>query len=333
MDLTTQYCGLTLKSPLMSGASPLPKRLDRAKRLEDAGAAAITMWSLFEEQLVYEQIADNQARSMPAESFPEALTYLPNDEGLDIGPHEYLSALDRVKSAVSIPVIGSLNGTSTTGWIDYAALIEQAGADALELNTYEITFGSYSTRAVEERLIELVQAVRAATKLPLAVKLLPFFAGLPALCSRLRAVGADAVVLFNRTYEPTIDIDALEMTGVYPLSEPGELSIRLRWLGLVSGADLPSGPIDLACSGGVHTADDAVRAIMCGATVVQVVSALVRREVEWIGTLREELSQWLDEHEYHSLDELRGSMNSRRCPDPWAYTRSSYIQTLHNYAV
>jgi dihydroorotate dehydrogenase (fumarate) len=333
MDLTTTYCGLTLKSPLMTGASPLPKRLDRARRLEDAGASAIVMWSLFEEQLVHEEIATVQARTLPAESYPEALTYLPNSAGLDVGPDEYLATLAEIKRAVSVPVFGSLNGTSATGWTDYAALIEQAGADGLELNAYEFTFGSHTSAQIEDHLVELVGKVREATTLPIAVKLLPYFAGLPALCGRLREAGADAVVLFNRTYEPSIDIEELEMDGAYPLSEPGELSLRLRWLGLISGKRLATGPIDLACSGGVHTTEDAIRALMCGATVVQVVSALIRRDVEWIGTLSRELDRWLDEHDYASLDQLRGSMDSRRCPDPWAYTRQRYIRTLHNHAL
>jgi len=333
MDLTTTYCGLKLKNPLMTGASPLPKRLDRARRLEDAGASAIVMWSLFEEQLVHEEIATAQARSMPAESFPEALTYLPDSEGLDVGPDEYLASLDAVKSAVSVPVFGSLNGTSQSGWVEYAAMIQQAGADGLELNAYEFTFGSHASAEIEEHLVQLVTAVRRATTLPMAVKLLPYFAGLPSLCGRLREAGADAVVLFNRTYEPSIDIEELEMEGVYPLSEPGELSLRLRWLGLISGKRLATGPIDLACSGGVHTPEDAIRALMCGATVVQVVSALIRRDVEWIGTLWREVERWMDEHDYASLDQLRGSMDSRRCPDPWAYTRQRYIRTLHNHAL
>jgi len=333
MDLTTTYCGLTLKSPLMTGASPLPKRLDRARRLEDAGASAIVMWSLFEEQLVHEEIATVQARSVHAESFPEALTYLPDSEGLEVGPDEYLKSLADVKSAVSVPVFGSINGTSASGWVEYATLIEQAGADGIELNAYEFTFGSHTSAAIEDHLVELVSAVRAATRLPIAVKLLPYFSGLPSLCARLREAGANAVVMFNRTYEPSIDIEELEMDGVYPLSEPGELSLRLRWLGLVSGKSLVTGPIDLACSGGVHTSEDAIRALMCGATVVQMVSALIRREVEWMGTLVSELDRWMEEHEYDSLDQLRGSMDSRRCPDPWAYTRQSYIRTLHNHAL
>ena len=328
MDLTTSYCGLTLKNPFMPGASPMAKDLDRVRQLEDAGASAIVMYSLFEEQIVYEQVLAHHAANHPCESVPEAMSYLPDPEGFESGPKEYLDQVQKIKDAVAVPVIASLNGSSPSGWVEYARQIEQAGADALELNTYEVTFGAHATTAtIEDRLVQLVEHVRGATKLPLAVKVLPFFAGLPALCERLRVAGADAVVLFNRTYQPHIDLDTLEMTGAYPLSEPSELNVRLRWLGLVSSTT----KIDMACSGGVHHNQDAIRAIMCGATVVQLVSTLLQRGPGALTDMTHTLNHWLDNNGYKSLAELRGSMDHTRCPDPWAYTRSSYIRTLHSY--
>ncbi len=330
MDLTTQYCGLTLKNPFMPGASPMARHLDRVRRLEDAGASAIVMHSLFEEQIVSEQVHSHHATAEPAESFPEALSYLPDTDAFRHGPDEYLTQLAKVKAAVDIPVFASLNGNSITGWVDYAQQVEEAGADALEINAYEVTFGAHATtELIEHRMVQLVEHVRQATALPLAVKLLPFFAGLPPLCTKLHDAGAKAVVFFNRTYQPHIDVEELEMSGTYPISEPGELATRLRWLGLVSSAT----PIDLACSGGVHRLEDAIRAIMCGASVVQVVSLLLQRGEDRLRDLCSGLSDWLDEHGYDSLEELRGSMDHTRCPDPWAYTRSTYIRALHNYPV
>ncbi|MEM7624074.1 MAG: dihydroorotate dehydrogenase-like protein [Planctomycetota bacterium] len=330
MDLTTTYCGLTIKSPLIAGASPLSRRVEEACRLEEAGAGAVVMYSLFEEQIAYEQVLLHQVAARACESQPEAMSYLPDAEGFDQGPQGYLDQIRQLKQNLSIPVIASLNGVSDSGWADYARLIENAGADALELNVYEMTFGEHATsRCIEDRIVHLVKHVRRATGLPLAIKLLPYFAGLPSLCDRLLEAGANAAVLFNRTYQPYIDLAELEMSGAYPLSQPNELAPRLRWLGLVSSAS----PIELACSGGVHHSEDAIRAIMCGASVVQLVSVLLERGVEMLTQMHDDIAFWLEAHGYTGLDELRGSMDHRHCPDPWAYTRSSYIRTLHNYVL
>ncbi len=324
MDLTTRYLGLELKNPCMPGASPLVADLDTVRRLEDAGAAAIVLYSLFEEQIVQEQVASARARHTE-QSFAEALSYLPDPEDFRLGPDEYLALIGKVKDAVSVPVIASLNGSSPSGWVRYAKQIEQAGADALELNTYELAHSlNDSSEQIEQHTVDLVTEMRAATRIPFAVKLLPVYAGLPAFASRLADAGAHGLVLFNRMYHPSIDLEELEMHAVHPLSHPGELSVRLRWLGMIS----PRVALSLACSGGVHSAEGALRALMCGADVVQVVSALLRHGPDYLGIIIQGIESWLEEKQYNSLSELRGSMSLLRCPDPRAYTRVNYIQTL-----
>lgn len=324
MDMTTRYLGLELKHPFMPGASPLSNDLDTVRRLEDAGASAIVLYSLFEEQIVKEQVA-TALTHQAEQSFAEALSYLPDPEDFRLGPDDYLELVGKVKAAVSVPVIASLNGSSPSAWVRYARQIEQAGADALELNTYELAHSlNDSSAQIEQRTVDLVTQMRESTRIPFAVKLLPVYAGLPQFASRLAEAGAHGLVLFNRTYHPSIDLEELEMNAVHPLSHPGELSIRLRWLGMIS----PRVAISLACSGGVHSAEGALRALMCGADVVQSVSALLRHGPEYLGIIIQGVESWLEEKEYESLSELRGSMNLLRCPDPRAYTRVNYIQTL-----
>ncbi|CAK0741749.1 dihydroorotate dehydrogenase (fumarate) [Azospirillaceae bacterium] len=328
MDLSTSYLGLNLPHPLMPGASPLVDDLDTVRRLEDAGAAAIVMHSLFEEQINQDRLHALRSTEGPADSNAEALSYFPRLDNFALGPEAYLDHIRRIKETVAVPVIASLNGTSGVGWIDYARLIQEAGADALELNVYFVAAGPDDTAArVEDRVVAISRAVKDAVTIPVAVKLSPFFSALGHIARRLEAEQVDGLVLFNRFYQPDIDIEALETKPKLELSTASELLLRLRWLAILSGRVRPS----LAVSGGVHTATDAIKAIMAGAHAVQVVSALLRHGPGHLATLRLELSEWLERHEYHSLAQMQGSMNLSRSPDPAAYERANYMAVLQGW--
>ena len=327
MDLRSTYLGFQLTNPLIVGASPLTGRLDSVRRLEDAGAAAVVMHSLFEEQLVREQLATAAAMETPAESFAEATSYFPSLPDFKLGPDQYLAQLGQIKEAVDIPVFGSLNGTTPGGWVEYARLIEQAGADALELNTYDlVTDPDQDGASVEQRTVELVEAVRQSIKIPLAIKLSAFYSSLPNLAQRLVAAGADGLVLFNRFYQPDIDVEQLEVQRL-DLSDSSELLLRLHWLAILSGRVDAS----LAATGGAHNSLDVIKAVMAGAHAVQMVSALLRNGPQHLTTVRQHLTAWLEEHEYDSLAQMQGSMNLTRCPNPEAYERVNYIQLLESY--
>lgn len=328
MDLSTTYLGFTLPHPFMPGASPLVDDLDVVRHLEDAGAAAIVMHSLFEEQLVGEQLAHAAYTDGPAESFPEALSYFPRPADFALGPDEYLEQLRRIKAAVAVPVIASLNGRSAGGWLAYARLLAQAGADALELNVYELaTEPRECAAAIEERILAMVRAVCESVSIPVAVKLSPFYTALAHLAEQIHGAGADGLVLFNRLYQPDIDVEQLEVAHTLHLSDSSELPLRLTWLAVIA----PRVRASLAVSGGVHTAVDAVKALMAGAHAVQMVSALLRHGPEHLRAVREATAQWLEVHEYESLRQLHGSMNLERCPDPQAFTRANYVQVLQSW--
>ena len=330
MDLSTTYLGLPLKNPVMPGASPLVDKLDNVRRLEDAGAAAIVMHSLFEEQITNDQIAEFAHTEHPAESFSEAVSYFPKMEDYCLGPDRYLNQISRIKQSVEIPVIGSLNGVSMGGWIDYAHLIEQAGADALELNVYYIaTDPSEPGAAVEKRTLDILTAVKNSVSIPVAVKLSPFFSSPGYFAKQLDALGAAGVILFNRFYQPDIDIEELEATHRLDLSNSTELRLRLRWAAILHG-HLKA---DIALSGGVHTMEDIVKAIMCGASVVQVVSCLLKYGPNHIAGLIAGLSRWLEEHDYESVDQMRGSMSLQHCPDPSVFERANYLRVLQLWKV
>ncbi len=330
MDLRTTYLGLNLPHPFMPGASPMVDRLDLVKRLEDAGASAILMHSLFEEQLLKEELATYHHIETPSESFAEALTYLPRPDEFNLGPDQYLEQLVRIKQAVDVPVIASLNGFTSGGWIRYARLMQDAGANALELNVYYLaTNPNESGEDVEARTLEILKAVKQAVTIPVSIKLSPFFSSFANMAKRLDEAGADGLVLFNRFYQPDIDVDALEVEPTLRLSDSSELNLRLRWLAVVSGHLKAS----LAVSGGVHTSLDAVKAVMTGAHAVQVVSAILQQGPDVLRRIREGVAQWLEEHEYDSLEQMRGSMNLLHCPDPSSFERANYIRILQGYKV
>jgi dihydroorotate dehydrogenase (fumarate) len=309
----------------MPGASPLVDQLDNVRRLEDAGAAAIVMHSLFEEQIVGEQVAHWRATDFHAHQFPEALTYFPTPEEFALGPDEYLEQIRRIKEAVGLPVIGSLNGVSLGVWLDYARLMEQAGVDALELNVYQLVTNADDTADdVERRALEIVAAIRESVRVPLSVKLSPFYTALPSFARDLKREGADGLVLFNRFYQPDIDIEELEVVRELRLSTSEELLLRLRWLAILSGRV----DVGLACSGGVHTAKDALKAVMAGADAVQMVSSLLLNGPERIALVLADMKRWLEEHEYESLAQARGSMSLLKSPDPKAYERANYMKIL-----
>ena len=328
MDLSTTYLGLSLPHPLMPGASPLVDDLDMVKRLEDAGAAAIVMHSLFEEQISGERAHTLRHLEAHAESFSEAPSYFPCFPALSVGPESYLEQIRRIKATVRVPVIGSLNGTTATGWLDYARMIQQAGADALELNFYVVTTDPREEgHVVEQRALDILRKVKSSVTIPVAVKLSPFFCSFAHFASQLDDLGADGLVLFNRFYQPDIDVETLEVVPRLHLSDSSELLLRLRWLAILSGHLRAS----LAVTGGVHTAIDVIKAVMTGAHGVQLVSALLQHGPERLKMIREEMVRWMEEHEYHSLRQMQGSMNLMRCSDPAALERANYVRVLQSW--
>ena len=330
MDLSTRYLGLDLAHPLMPGASPMVDDLGLVRRLEDAGAAAIVMHSLFEEQIEMEQSIAARAWEDPADSFAEALSYLPEQPAYVLGPDEYLEQLARVRGAVAVPVIASLNGTRSGLWLEWAKLLQEAGAAALELNIYRLATDLESkAEEIEAEAAGMVREVKRRTELAVAVKLSPYYTALAGFARRLVEAGADGLVLFNRFYQPDVDPEELEVERSLRLSDPSELALRLRWLAILSGRL----PTSLAATGGVHDALDVVKALLCGADAVQVVSVLLKRGPERLAEMLAGLRSWLEEHEYASLAELRGALSLERCPDPAAYERANYIRLLQGYGI
>jgi dihydroorotate dehydrogenase (fumarate) len=328
MDLTTTYMGFELPHPLIPGASPLTDDLDAVRRLEDAGAPMIVMHSLFEEQLVSEEVAVTRSVESPKESYAEALWYLPEPEDFTLGPDQYLEQIRRIRAAVAVPVIASLNGTSAGGWLRYARLMEQAGAHGLELNLYEVAADANETgAAAEDRAVEVVRSVKESVSVPVTVKLSPFYSSFANFAGRLDGLGVNGLLLFNRFYQPDLDVEALEVRRVVHLSDSSELLLRLRWLALLFGRVRAP----LAATGGVHTALDAVKAVLAGAAAVQMVSALLRRGPSYLKEVREGLARWLEEHEYDSLRQMHGSLSLLRVPDPGAYERANYVKILQTW--
>jgi dihydroorotate dehydrogenase (fumarate) len=330
IDLSTQYMGLALKNPLVASASPLNESMDNLRRMEDSGIAAFVLPSLFEEQLTLESVLIDQDLSRGADEFAEAITYLPNLESYNTGPEGYLELIRRAKQAVAIPVIASLNGTTLGGWVRYARQMEKAGADAVELNLYSMETDPHkSSEAVEDRYCELVRQVKASLQIPVAVKLSPFFSSMAHMAKRLDDAGADALVLFNRFYQADFDIESLEPTPRLVLSDPCELPLRLHWVAILYGSIRPS----LAITGGVHRAKDVVKCMMAGAQVAMMTSALIQNGVRYPRRILDDLTDWTTEHEYESMEQMRGSMSYRAAPNSGAFERNNYMKMLSSYAL
>jgi dihydroorotate dehydrogenase (fumarate) len=330
IDLTTKYLGLTLKNPLVVSASPLSEDVGNIRRMEDAGAAAVVLPSLFEEQIRVESNTLDQFLSQGTESFAESLSYIPNMAGYKLGPDSYLEHLRRSKQAVKIPVIGSLNGTSTGGWVGYAKKIEEAGADALELNIYFIpTDSDISGSQVEQMYVDLVSQVKASIRIPVAVKIGAYFSSLPNMATRLDKAGANALVLFNRFYQPDFDLENLEVVPNLILSTPHELLLRLNWVAVLFGKI----KADMAITGGVHSAVDVLKSMMAGASVAMMTSALLKNGIGHLATVRTELLKWMEEHDYESIHQMQGSMSQRAVADPSAFQRANYVKVLSSYAL
>jgi dihydroorotate dehydrogenase (fumarate) len=327
-DLTTTYLGLRLKNPLVASASPLSKKVDTARRLEDAGAAAIVMYSLFEEQITHESNELDHYLERGTNSYAEALTYFPDLGRYNLGPEPYLEHLHRIKKAVDIPVIGSLNGISTGGWVEYAHRIEQAGADALELNIYYLPVDpDVSSAELEEEYVSLVRDVRAIVKIPIALKLSPFFTALPHIARRFVKAGANGLVLFNRFYQPDFDLEELEVVPNLELSTSYELRLPLRWIALLYGRI----EADFALTSGVHDATDVIKAVMAGASVAMTTSALLHFGIGRLTHILTDLHEWMEVHEYESIDFMKGSMSQRYVAEPSAFERANYMKALNSY--
>ncbi|HHH40995.1 MAG TPA: dihydroorotate dehydrogenase-like protein [Chloroflexi bacterium] len=327
-DLTTTYLGLTLKNPLVAAASPLSEKVETVQRLEEAGIAAVVLYSLFEEQIIRETLELDHYLAQGTETFAEALTYLPEMGRYTMGPEAYVAHLRRLKEAVSIPIIGSLNGVSTGGWIEYARRIEDAGADALELNLYYLpTDPNLTSAELEEVYVTLVRDVRARVRIPLAVKLSPFFTALPNVARRLVEAGADGLVLFNRFYQPDFDLEALEVVPHLSFSTSQELRLPLRWIAILYGHV----QADLALSTGVHTAEDVLKAMMAGAKVAMMASELLQKGIGRVGEILEDLVAWMEEHEYESIRQMQGSMSQPAVAEPAAFERAHYMRVLNSF--
>ncbi len=327
-DLTTRYMGLTLKNPIVPSASPLSKTLGSIRQMEDAGAAAVTMYSLFEEQIDFEALAQHNFIEQATHTSAEATSYFPKSADYNRGPDGYLELIREAKTAVDIPIIGSLNGVTTGGWTRYAKLIEEAGADALELNVYFIpTRASITSDAVENTYLEILREVKAQVNIPVAIKLSPFFSALPNMALRLDRIGADALVLFNRFYQPDLDLEELAVTPHLVLSTSDEMRLPLRWIAILFGHVKAS----LALTTGIHSVDDAVKAVMAGADVANVASLLLERGIGAIGDLVRGFGQWMEAHEYDSVAQMKGALSQRGVADPAAFERANYMKVLGSW--
>ena len=325
IDLNTTYLGLKLATPLVASASPLSRDVDGIRRLEDAGASAVVLYSLFEEQLRQEEMDLDYHLNAGTESFAESITYFPQASEFHTGPEGYLKHIRKAKASVTIPIIASLNGATLGGWTKFAGEIESAGADAIECNIYSIpTDASLTAADIEKNYLEIVEAVRETVRIPVAVKLSPFFSNLANMAQRLDRAGADALVLFNRFYQPDINLEELEIQPNVLLSTPQSLRLPLTWIGILFGK-LKS---NLAATGGVHSAEDVVKLLMVGADVTMLCSSLMRHGVNHLRHLERELREWMEEHEYDSVKQMQGSMSQQRCPDPGAFERAQYMRAV-----
>ncbi len=328
MDLSTTYLGLKLRSPLVPSAGPFTEKLDRARELEDAGAAAVIFHSLFEEQIRQEELELHTATEQGTYSFAEALSYFPEPSEYRMGPDEYLQQIRKAKSVLGIPVIASLNGATPGGWTGYAKKMEQAGADALECNVYFLaTDPDEPSTAVEQRYIDIVKEIKAQVKIPVAVKLSPFFSSVAWMARKLDQAGVDGLALFNRFYQPDIDLEELEVTPNLSMSTSAESRLVMRWIAILHGR-IKAG---LAATSGVHTHDDALKLILAGADVVHLCSALLTHGSRRLTEIEHGIRAWMEEHEYESVSQMKGSMSQRNVPDPAAFERANYMKVLNAY--
>jgi len=328
MDLTTRYLGLNLRTPLVPSASPLSDDLDNVKRMEDCGASAVVLHSLFEEQVRSEQDTIQYHLAYGTDSFPESLTFFPEPADFISGPEEYLSKIKKAKDTVRIPIIASLNGTAIGAWVDYAKKIEQAGADALELNLYSIPTDMDKTAAeVEQTYIDIAKAVKEVVQIPVAIKLSPFFSNVANMAKRLDQTGVNGLVLFNRFYQPDINLEELEIETNIHLSTPQDMRLPLRWVAILYGRI----KADLAATSGIHSAADVLKMLMVGADVTMLCSVLFSRGVGIIREIEMDLANWLSEHDYQSVRQLQGSMSQKYCADPGAFERAHYMKAITSY--
>jgi len=327
-DLSTTYLGLNLRNPLVASASPLSKRIERARKLEEAGISAIVMYSLFEEQIIRESLELDHYLSRGTDSFAEALTYLPDGGMYGISPEKYLNQLAALKKALAIPVIGSLNGVSKGGWVSYARKIQDAGADALELNMYYIaTDASVTSNDIEDMQVDLVAEVKSAISIPLAVKISPFVTSIPNFTKRLVEAGADGLVLFNRFYQPDFDLEELDIIHSLDLSTSADLRLPLRWISILYGKL----NADFALTSGVHTHEDVMKAMMSGAKVAMMASHLLHHGEQVIPSLLGEMQEWMEQREYQSIQQMQGSMSQKSVKEPAAFERANYMKVLGSF--
>jgi dihydroorotate dehydrogenase (fumarate) len=328
MDLSTTYMGLKLKNPIVPSASPLSRTVDLVKKLEDAGASAVVAYSLFEEQINHDQSEYDHYMNNHTESFAEALTYFPASNEYNMGPDEYLRHISNLKSAVAIPVIGSLNGVSAGGWLKYAKEIEEAGADGLELNVYYIpTNPEKDGTIIEEIYIRDLIKLKKALKIPVAMKLSPYFSSMSNMAKKLDAAGADALVLFNRFYQPDLDLENLEVVPNLELSNNWEMRLPLRWIAILHSRI----KANLAATTGIHKSEDVIKMIMAGADITCMCSELLANGIGRISEVLKEVEQWMTEKEYESIEQMKGSMSQKSVADPAAFERANYMKALNNY--
>lgn len=328
MSLATNYLGLVLKNPIVASSSPLSHTVDSIRRLEDAGASAVVMYSLFEEQITFDSLYVDYFLRSGANSYAESLSYFPEMDEYNVGPDEYMNLVRRAKEAADIPIIGSLNGVSAGGWTNYAALIEDAGADALELNVYYVPTDVALTGAdVEDIYLDLLRQVRSTVSIPIAMKLSPFFSSTANMAKRLVEEGADGLVFFNRFYQPDLNLKTLEVEPRLVLSNSNELGLPLRWVAILYGRVLA----DLAITTGIHTSEDVLKGLMAGAKVTMMASELLQRGIRRIKDVLGEMEVWMNEHEYESVAQMIGSMSQQHCAEPAAFERANYMKILDSY--
>lgn len=330
MDLSTTYLGLKLRTPFVAAASPLSEEIDTIREMEDAGASAVVLYSLFEEQLRQDRNDLVSSLEQGTESFAEALTYFPEPDEYRLGPDEYLEHIAKAKAAVKMPVIASLNGSSVGGWTQYAKAIEKAGADALELNIYYIpTDMDLTSSQIEQTYLDILKAVKSEVKIPVAVKLSPFFTNFANMARKLDEAGANGLVLFNRFYQPDIDLESLEVKPNILLSTPMAMRVPLRWIALLHGRI----QANIAATSGIHRASDALKMLMAGADVTMLCSVLLRHGVRQITAIERDMVAWMEEHDYTSVTQLKGSMSQKKCENPSAFERAQYMKALSQFPI